>query len=127
VPSGAGEIEARVNVRDRADYEIWLGGSLAPKVELVVDDEPAGEVRGELNNIGQYVRLGSGELEPGVHRVEVTIGGADLHPGSGGSGGAIGPLVLSSADAAESRLVEVPAAAARSLCGRRWDWIEAAS
>ena len=102
-------------------YEVWLGGSVRPHAELRVDGEPAGEVRDQLNNLGQYVRLGEAELGPGTHLIEVRFDGADLHPGSGGTAGAIGPLVLSRADAAEARLVRVRpgsrAAALRSRLG----------
>ncbi len=55
------------------------------------------------------------------------IDGPDLHPGSAGTQGALGPLALSSTDAADTTLVHVPAAHARRLCGRAWDWIEVAS
>jgi hypothetical protein len=126
VPTGPGTIEALVRVDRAAEYEIWLGGSLRPAAELLVDGHPAGEVRHQLNNFGQYMRLGTATLAPGSHRIELRIGGADLHPGSGGSAGAIGPLVLSSTEAASTRLISVPAADARSLCGQPWDWIEVA-
>ena len=124
IPRGAGELEAQVEVPDGGSYEVWLGGSVRPHAELRVDGEPAGEVRDQLNNSGQYVRLGEAELGPGTHLIEVRFDGADLHPGSGGTAGAIGPLVLSRADAAEARLVRVPPGRAQLLCGRDWDWIE---
>ena len=97
-----------------------------PAAELLVDGEPAGEVRHELNNEGGYVRLGAAELEPGVHdrgadrrrrpapgqrrhrrrdraaRAQLHRGGAT--PSSSGS----------------------PPRRPRSLCGREWDWIEVA-
>ena len=127
VDAGPSEIKAEVRVPRRATYEIWLGGSVRSGAQLFVDGQPAGEVRHELNNEGQYVRLGEAELDPGVHEVEVRIAGPDLHPGSAGQGGDLGPLSLSSTDPAQTRLVSVPASRARSLCGRRWDWIEVAS
>ena len=120
-------IKAEVRVPRRATYEIWLGGSVRSGAQLFVDGQPAGEVRHELNNEGQYVRLGEAELDPGVHEVEVRIAGPDLHPGSAGQDGELGPLSMSSTDPAQTRLVSVPASRARSLCGRRWDWIEVAS
>jgi hypothetical protein len=125
-PTGAGSIEVPVRVGRSATYEIWLGGSLRPRFEVLIDGEPAGEGRHELNNSGGYVRLGSAPLDPGVHRVEVRIGGPDLHPGSAGAHGAIGPLVLSPAEAADTELVRIAAADYRELCGSEWDWIEAA-
>ncbi len=126
VPRSPGTISTRVSVERPATYEFWLGGSLRPQTELIVDGRSAGEIRGELNNDGGYVRLGSAELEPGAHTVEVRIGGADLHPGSAGDAGEVGPLVVSSTDPSQTRLIRVRSAEARELCGRAWDWIEVA-
>ena len=125
-PTSAGSIEVPVRVGRSDTYEIWIGGSLRPAVEVFVDGELAGETRHELNNAGGYVRLGSALLDPGVHRIEVQIGGADLHPGSGGAQGPIGPLVLSAGEAADTELVRVAAANYRELCRRDWDWVEVA-
>jgi hypothetical protein len=126
LPSLMRTVRAPVRVSRGDVYEIWLRGSLRSRVELVVDGEPAGEVRHQLNNRGQYVQLGSTALDRGRHRIELRFGGADLHPGSAGDAGIVGPLALSAADPASARLVRVPAAAAGRLCGRRWDWIEVA-
>jgi hypothetical protein len=123
-PEGAGAIRARVAVQTSDDYAIWLAGSTRPAVELAVDGEPAGAVRHQLNNRGQYVRLGEAELSPGAHRITIRFSGADLHPGSGGAAAAVGPLVLSAAEAADAELVRVAPGDARALCDRAWDWIE---
>ena len=126
LPEGAGSVEAEVSVSRPGDYEAWLGGSVRPAVSLWVDGERVGEVRHQLNNSGQYVGFGTVALAPGSHRIEFRFAGADLHPGSGGRGGPIGPVALSRGEAADSRLVRVPASDFRTLCGREWDWIEAA-
>jgi hypothetical protein len=126
IPSTAGTITADVRVDGGDDYEFWVGGSVRPRVDLVVDGDEVNSVREELNNLGGYVSLGSTDLEPGVHRVEVRFHGSDLHPGSGGQATAIGPLVLTTATSDDSRLVSVPASDAQSLCGKRLDWIEVA-
>jgi hypothetical protein len=126
VPADAGTITADVRVAEAGDFEVWVGGSLRPEVDLVVDGRTAGSVRGELNNLGGYVSLGSTGLDRGVHRVEVRFGGSDFHPGSGAPASAIGPLVLTSATAQSSRLVRVAASRAASLCGMPSDWIELA-
>jgi hypothetical protein len=126
IPSSAGTITTRVRVDGPGDYEVWIGGALRPQVDLVVDGSEVGSARDQLNNLGGYVSLGSAELEPGVHRVEVRFHGSDLHPGSGGRAGSIGPLVLTTGTAADSRLVSVPEGEASSLCGKRLDWIEVA-
>jgi hypothetical protein len=124
-PGDLAAISMAMRAPQAGDYEVWLGGSVRPRVEVSVDGEPVGEVRHELNNFGQYIRFGIVQLDPGTHRVEVEFGDADLHPGRGGSTLPVGPLVLSSAEAADARLISVPAADARELCGREWDWIEA--
>ena len=124
-PSGPGTITSTVNLPRRAEYEIWLAGSVRPRVELRVDGDAVGAARGELNNLGGYVSLGRAELGPGSHEVAIEFAAPDLHPGSAGRAGPVGPLVFSSAGAADSELVTVnAAAAARRLCGRPWDWIE---
>ena len=126
VPSSAGTIRAEVRVSQPGAHEVWVGGTLRPRVDLVVDGEELSSVRGELNNLGGYVSLGSANLEPGVHRIELRFHGADLHPGSGARASAIGPLVLSTTTAADSAPVRVPAEDAETLCEKPWDWIEAA-
>ena len=108
-------------------YEVWLRGSVRPAAAVLIDGEAAGEARHQLNNAGQYVSFGEVELGAGSHRVELHLGGADLHPGSGGAREATGPIVLTRSEAADSRLVRVRPEAAERLCGREWDWIETAS
>ena len=122
---GPGSVTAEVEVSRPGQYEVWLGGSLKPRAVLYVDGEEAGEARHVLNNRGGYVALGEAALDRGTHEVELRVDGADLHPGSGGDAGPLGPLLLSRAEAADSRLVRVPSQDARELCGARWDWIEA--
>jgi hypothetical protein len=124
-PREGGQLVVSVHVRRAARYTVWLGGSVRPRVRLLVDGDAAGSVRHVLGHSGQYVLLGSARLSAGEHEIELDFGGADLHPGSGGAASSIGPLVLSAADPAETRIVRVDADRARRLCGRAWDWIEA--
>jgi hypothetical protein len=123
-PSGAGTIGARVRVPATRRYQIWLRGSVRPQVDLSIDGRAVGSVRHELNNKGEYVQLGAALLRRGTHTVEIRFQGPDLHPGSGGAAAPIGPLALSSQDAADTRIVRVPSRRAGALCGRRLDWIE---
>jgi hypothetical protein len=125
LPATPGTLEARLRVARPGDYEAWLGGSVRPQVDLEVDGRSAGQVREELNNLGAYVRLGGARLDAGPHTLAIHFGGADLHPGSGGTPALIGPLVVSSQDAAETRISHFSSSQAQRLCGRRWDWIEA--
>jgi hypothetical protein len=88
-----------------------------------VDGREVDSIRHLLNNAGQYMPLGTVQISPGRHRVEVEVGGAGLLPGSHGTAGSIGPMVLSRGRDAERTVAVAPAQASR-LCGRQWDWIE---
>jgi hypothetical protein len=125
IPSSAGTITADVNP-GAGVYEVWIGGSVRPRVDLLVDGDEVGSAREEINNLGGYVSVGSARLSAGAHRIQVRFHGSDLHPGSGGPATAIGPLVLTTATAADVRLTDVAADDAQSLCGERLDWIEVA-
>jgi hypothetical protein len=125
LPTTPGAIKAQIRVSKPGGYEIWLGGSVRPEVDVAVDGRPAGSVREQLENFGQYVSLGTAPLDPGEHTVTIRFHGADLHPGSGGAPNPIGPLVLSRQDMADTRVVHFPPGEATQLCGKPWDWIEA--
>src|SRR4051812_1057484 len=125
IPRTPGSVVANVTAPASGHYEVWLGGSVRPQVDLVVDGEREGSVRQTLNNDGEYVDFGPVDLSRGPHSIELAFHGSDLHPGSGGQPAPIGPLVLSSDDAADTTIRTIPAARATTLCGRRWDWIEA--
>lgn len=122
-PKGAGEFGVEASVPRSGRYEVWLGGSIRSSATLFIDGRPAGEVRQQLNTPGNYVGLGTARLNLGPHTFVATIGSSDLHPGSAGSGGPIGPLIVVRSND-ELPLTTVPVSQARSLCGRTWDWIE---
>ncbi len=126
VPDGAGTVTASAAIPAQGSYEVWLRGSVKPEATLRIDGGEVGRVRHQLNHQGQYVRFGTVMLEPGDHEVELELGGADLHPGSGGARSPIGPITLSRSEAEATRITSVPASAAQRLCGHRYDWLEAA-
>jgi hypothetical protein len=115
---------------DRHDtYELWLAGSFVRHLSTTVDATTVGATAEVLNEAGGWTPLGIIDLGPGIHRVTLSYGDAELAPGGGGGGGAgpsfsAGPLAISPAGAA-STLAYVPPGRARSLCGRRWEWVEA--
>jgi hypothetical protein len=125
LPVTPGTLGATARITHAGEYDVWLGGSIRPDAGLRVDGRPVGEVRGQLNNEGEYVQLGRVRLARGEHRLTIDFHGADLHPGSGGVPSPVGPLVLSPQDAADTRLSRFQAKEASRLCGSRWDWIEA--
>jgi hypothetical protein len=125
LPRGSGSIEAAVTIPADDRYNVWVRGSVRGRLDLTIDGREVGSVRHRINNTGQYMRVGRSRLSPGRHRVTLRLSPPDLHPGSGGQPFGLGPLVLSRAEAARSRIVQVPPGAAERLCGRRWDWVEA--
>ena len=125
LPAGDGEVEGTTEVPRTASWSAWLGGSVRGRVELVVDGRLVGSARHVLNNFGFFVPLGETELERGDHSFELRFSGTDLHPGSGGRPTPVGPLILSSSEPADARIVRLPARRARELCGQRLDWVEA--
>jgi hypothetical protein len=123
-PAAVGAIDHTLEVARERRYDIWLEGSVMPELEARVDGERVGAVRGRLANRGGWVLLGSVTLAPGRHRIEVELGGADLHPGSNGPVETSGRVALSAAEAGDARIVAVHPRRAGELCGREWDWIE---
>jgi hypothetical protein len=125
LPTTPGTMTAQVQIPQAGDYDVYLGGSVRPEVDLSVDGREVSSVRGFLNNFGEYVPFGDFDLTAGNHSLSLTFHGSDLHPGSGGSPVPIGPLALTDQDAADTRISYFPASQADQLCGRAWDWIEA--
>ena len=125
VPTSAGTVAGSVRVPEAGEYGTWLRGSVKPEATLSVDGEGVGEVRGELNNQGQYLYFGTADLARGRHEIELRLGGADLHPGSGGARSRIGPVVLAHGETPDVAVISLRASRARELCGHRWDWVEA--
>jgi hypothetical protein len=122
-PNGPGEFALEVELPRAGRYEIWLGGSLRPAAKLRVDGEEEATLRQQLNPPGNYLDFGVLPLREGGHRVVVEIGGPDLHPGSAGSDGPLGPLVIARADG-DRLLTRFAPQRAGELCGKSWDWIE---
>jgi hypothetical protein len=127
LPRTPGTLTAQVQIPQTASYSIYLGGSVRPQVDLLVDGEHVSSVRQFLNNFGEYVPFGETRLTAGAHTISLTFHGSDLHPGSGGPPEPIGPLALADQDAAQAKISYFPVSRASQLCGQRWDWIEAVS
>jgi hypothetical protein len=122
-PTSPGKVSTFVHVPVTGRYSIWVGGAFRRKLDVLVDGKQVATRRDELSHTGQYEPLGETPLSMGVHRVALRYGKADLHPGSGDPPFALGPLVLARPPRTTVRLVPRPDA--RSLCGKRLDWVEA--
>jgi hypothetical protein len=126
-PLTDGTVSADVATATTGRFELWVGGGAYGALTLYVDGTRVGVVRHVLNRGGGYSSFGVRMLRRGMHRISIAYRGGGLRPGSDGQDvqpWPIGPLVLSQWPQVRS-IVTVPAAQARSLCGRQLDWIEA--
>jgi hypothetical protein len=124
-PHGSGDLLATVDVPRRAGYVLWVGGSFRDRLRVYADGRPVAALRYYVNGGAAYTRLGRVLLTPGRHVVLMRVGGPGLHPGSGGYPLGMGPLLMSTTTAVGSPVTFVDPTSARSLCGKRLDWIEA--
>jgi hypothetical protein len=124
VLKGKGTATLRVTIPQAGRYELWLGGSMSGPVKLTVNGTEIGTARYELQEDGQYVPFGSIGLERDKYEIAISYNGGDLRPGSGGPAATVGPLILQR-EAPDLKLFDVPLGAARTLCGRTLDWVEA--
>jgi hypothetical protein len=120
----SGALSVPVAVPRAGRWRAWVGGSVRGRLRLWIDGRPLGMVERQLNPAGQYLELGAAGLTAGPHTAALRLDRPPLRPGVGGPADALGPLVLEPVAAAP--LVGTPAGAARSLCGRRLDWVAAA-
>jgi hypothetical protein len=123
-PTKAGTFETSVATPSAGRYGVWLGGSFRRELELLVDGKEVSTKRNRINVVGQYELMGIMGLGKGAHRVAFRYGAADLHPGSDGTPFALGPLILSTSTD-DAPVTYVKPAAAKSLCGKDLDWVEA--
>ena len=83
-------------------------------------------MREELDWPGNYTDLGTIPLSAGRHLVAIDYRTGGWHPGSGGTPYSFGPAFLTRGNARDPVKI-VPLSDARSLCGKRLDWVEALS
>jgi hypothetical protein len=122
-PTRPGKVTTFAHVAVGGRYDVWVGGAFRRGLDLLVDGKEVASRRDELSHSGQYVQLADTTIAAGVHGISLRYGDADLHPGSGDPPFALGPLVLARRERSSVRLV--PRRDARSLCGKRLDWLEA--
>ena len=127
VPSAPGRAEATVEVVRDGEHRLWVEGSFARRMTLRVDGAVVGRTPAELNNPGAYVAVGTLRLAPGTHRIEISQGGGDLRPGSGGylsSLRHVGAIFLAPVADEDAPVRVIDARDWRRLVGVNADWLE---
>jgi hypothetical protein len=119
-------LPATMTIPPTGRYGVWVGGSFRARLEVWVDGRLIGAQRDQPNWPGDFTRLGGVPLRAGPHTVTVHYSGPDVfHPGSAGQPPfGTGPLVLAQGTA-DRPVRYVQPQDARTLCGKRLDWIEA--
>jgi hypothetical protein len=94
-PTRPGVVRAQIGLPATGRYSVWVGGSFRNRLAALVDGREIGAQTDQLNNSGQYTRLGTATLAAGVHDVELRYSRSMFAPGSGGPEYGLGPLVVS--------------------------------
>ena len=123
-PPLSGERAVVASIPEDGTYTAWLAGDWYGLASISVDGHKVGSRREELNWPGLYTDLGTVHLTAGRHVVTIRYQSGGWHPGSGALPYSFGPAALSRVDDRD-RFQLVPPAQARSLCGKRLDWVEA--
>jgi hypothetical protein len=123
-PPLSGESRVQVRLASAGRYSAWLGGDWDGLSSISVDGRKVGSLRMELNWPGVFSDLGTVALSAGPHLVTIRSVRGGWRPGSAATPYSFGPAGLSAVDAREP-VETVASKDARSLCGRRLDWVEA--
>jgi hypothetical protein len=126
--TGSGTMRASFTVPHAGRWNLWLQGKIMRAVHLSVDGRPAGsiaeEVSGNESNPDTMAPLPL-TLRAGRHRLALTRGGIALAPGDGGAGILHAVFLTPAGAAGQERLSTIAPNRWRSLCGGRFDWLEA--
>ena len=123
----AGRLQATFDVPHAGAWEMWLKGELMPSVSVSVDGRALGPIGGQLDGNPHNPETMTPlrvTLTAGRHRLVIERGGSNLAPGDGGWA-ILHEIFLTPANKPDvDTLHATPPTQWRSLCGRRFDWIE---
>lgn len=115
-----GIVAGKLIVPRAGHYELYIQGNLPGGVSVLLDGHAVGTAQG-TNTEDQWYPVTQVELAPGPHYILVRHAVDYLQPGNGGSAW-LGPVELAAQQ--PERLVSVPTAKWKTLCGRTFDWVE---
>ena len=122
-----GTLSARFTLARAGDYRLWLQGQFMARVGVAVDGRSVGSISGQLAGnslVPDTATPFAVRLAAGAHRLSVTRAGFSFVPGAGGAAVLDGAF-LTPAGAPARELSELrPGAPERTLCARRYVWID---
>jgi hypothetical protein len=128
VMQGPGRLSSEFAVTHAGVWNLWLKGQIMRPVRVSVDGHPRGSLGSQLggNSLNPDVMSPlTLALSAGRHRLTIIRGGFNLAPGNGGWAILDGIFLTPGGSGARDPLQSVSAADWPSLCGQRYDWIEA--
>jgi len=124
----AGRLQATFDVSHYGAWEVWLKGELMPSVSVSVDGRALGSIGGQLDGNPHNPETMTPlrvTLTAGRHHLVIERGGSNLDPGDGGEAILHEIFLTPANEPAVDTLHLIAPTQWRSLCGRRYDWIEA--
>jgi hypothetical protein len=112
-----------VRITEPGRYEAWVGGTLSRRVIVMIGGRQIGSVRHQIGTAGQFLKVGTVQLDPGRAFIEILRPPSYYAPGNVVGGELLGPLVLVREGSAPA-VGELAPRDARSLCGKPLEWLE---
>jgi hypothetical protein len=129
VMSTSGRLSAKLRLPTAGLWHVWVQGQLMPTVTLAVDRQRLASIGGQLSGnslVPNTVPPLAARLSAGEHSLTLIRAGTTFAPGDGGSAVLAAIFLTPAQGDGEHALKVEPAARWRSLCGRRYQWIELA-
>jgi hypothetical protein len=109
-------------------WRVWVEGQLMPPVALAVDGHRIATIAGELSGnsiVPNVVQLHQVPLAAGPHTFTVHRSSAGLRPGGRGAAVLDAVFLTLGSEPIASAPVRTPLRRWRTLCGSRYEWVEA--
>jgi len=127
VMSHPGRLEATFTTPRAGIWEVWLQGQIMPAVSVLIDGRRLASIGGQLDGnslVPDTITPIPVGLSAGRHRISITRGGFTLAPGDGGAAVLDAAFLTPAGVGAREEVRAAPDASGRSLCGRRYYWLE---
>jgi hypothetical protein len=127
VMSAPGSLSANLVLPSSGVWDVWVQGQIMPTVRLGLDGRQIASISGQLDGnslVPDTVPPIRVALAAGEHRLTLTRPGFSLAPGAGGAA-VLDAIFLTPADTdPQGPLLTAAPGDWRSLCGRRYQWVE---
>lgn len=130
VMSRPGRLTASFQAPSAGVWDVWVQGQLMPAIELSVDGRQVASIAGQLSGnslVPDTVPPTRVSLTAGPHSLWLSRGHTTLAPGDGGAAVLDSVFLTPARSDSAGGLRSASIARWRSLCGRRYQWVEIAA